>query len=100
MSTAKSSASRRVIRAKSIEAFRGELQRAVALDAEYLVMHPGSACGGDRKAALNNFVSGMEEAARGIHFGHLRVLIENTILPLKTDPSPLFQFRGSVRKPA
>ncbi len=31
-----------VIREKSIAAFRGELGRAVALDAQYLVIHPGN----------------------------------------------------------
>src|SRR5260370_26746783 len=32
-------------RRKSIDAFRGEMERALALDAEYLVMHPGSSKG-------------------------------------------------------
>ena len=31
-----------VIRARSIDCFRGELQRAVDIGAEYLVLHPGS----------------------------------------------------------
>jgi deoxyribonuclease-4 len=34
---------------KSIEAFRGEVERALALCAEYLVLHPGSFRGADRK---------------------------------------------------
>ena len=34
---------------KSIEAFRGEIERALALCAEYLVLHPGSFRGADRE---------------------------------------------------
>lgn len=67
-----------VIRSKSVEGFRAELERAVALGGEYLVTHPGSATNGDRKQALVNFITGLEEAARGRKWGRLRVLIENT----------------------
>ena len=67
-----------VIREKSIEAFRGELERAVLLEAEYLIAHPGSAGGGDRREALVRFIVGMEHAARGLSLGRLRILIENT----------------------
>jgi deoxyribonuclease IV len=34
---------------KSMEAFRGEVERALALCAEYLVLHPGSFRGSDRE---------------------------------------------------
>src|SRR5258708_37027411 len=37
---------------KSIEAFRGEIDRALALCAEYLVLHPGSFRGTDREKGL------------------------------------------------
>src|ERR1700681_4639070 len=37
---------------KSIEAFRGEVERALNLCAEYLVLHPGSFRGVDREAGL------------------------------------------------
>src|SRR5580704_12215562 len=37
---------------KSIEAFRGEVERALALCADYLVLHPGSFRGADREAGL------------------------------------------------
>ncbi len=70
-----------VIRSKSIEAFRAEMERAVLLDAEYLVTHPGSAGPprrSDRRKALVRFITGLEEAARGMKLGRLRVLIENT----------------------
>ena len=66
------------IRRKSIGSFRAELERAVLLGAEYLVMHPGSALNGDRTQAIARFVSGVEAAARGLRLGGLTVLIENT----------------------
>src|SRR5438270_8499906 len=37
---------------KSVEAFRGELQRGIALCAEYLVLHPGSFRGRSREEGL------------------------------------------------
>ena len=37
---------------KSIEAFRGEIERAIALCAEYLVLHPGSFRGANREKGL------------------------------------------------
>jgi len=66
------------IRRKSIESFRAELERAVLLGAEYLVMHPGSALNGDRTQAMARFISGVELAARGLRLGPLTVLVENT----------------------
>src|SRR5947209_12742181 len=37
---------------KSIEAFRGEIERALSLCAEYLVLHPGSFRGANREKGL------------------------------------------------
>jgi deoxyribonuclease-4 len=37
---------------KSIEAFRGEIERALMLCAEYVVLHPGSFRGADRERGL------------------------------------------------
>jgi deoxyribonuclease-4 len=42
---------------KSVEAFRGEIERALALCAEYLVLHPGSFRGADRHRALAAFTA-------------------------------------------
>jgi deoxyribonuclease-4 len=65
-------------RAKSIAAFRGELERGAALGAEYLVLHPGSFRGASREEGLARAAAAIEEAARGLDFGGLTVLIENT----------------------
>jgi deoxyribonuclease-4 len=65
---------------KSVQAFRGELERAVALGAEFLVLHPGSFRGRSREEGLALVAVSIAEAARGLEierFG-LRVLIENT----------------------
>lgn len=66
-----------VIRPKSIAAFRGEIERALAIGAEHLVFHPGSAKGASREATMAAVAQGMCEAAQGLR-GPLRLLIENT----------------------
>ncbi len=52
-----------VIRAKSIAAFRGELERAHAIGAEYLVLHPGSYRGHTPEEGIAAFVLGLRDAA-------------------------------------
>jgi deoxyribonuclease-4 len=59
-------------------AFRGELERAVALGAEYLVMHPGSSTGGDHGEAKRRFIDSVLRCAEGLEWGTLTLLIENT----------------------
>jgi deoxyribonuclease-4 len=65
---------------KSVVAFRGELQRALALCAEYLVLHPGSFRGRSREEGLEQVARSIAEAAEGLELEkwNLRVLIENT----------------------
>jgi deoxyribonuclease-4 len=67
-----------VIREKSITSFRGELERAEAIGAEYLVTHPGSYRGQPLEQAIAAFVLGLAEAARGVVAPNVRVLLENT----------------------
>lgn len=66
-----------VIRAKSIEAFRGELERAAAIGAEYLVLHPGSYRGRSVEDGIASFVLALREASAGFRSGNLTVLLEN-----------------------
>jgi len=66
------------IRSKSILAFRGELERAAAIGAEYLVAHPGSYRGQSVEEALVNFAHGLNEAAQGLALGRLMLLLECT----------------------
>lgn len=65
---------------KSIEAFRGEVERALALCADYLVLHPGSFRGTHREAGLLQTAAAIAAATRGLDLvrGNLTILIENT----------------------
>ena len=65
---------------QSVAAFRGELQRALALCAEYLVLHPGSFRGRSREEGLELVARSIAEAAEGLQLekSSLKVLIENT----------------------
>ena len=65
---------------KSVKAFRGELERALALCAEFLVLHPGSFRGRSREEGLELVARSIAEAAEGLELekSNLRVLIENT----------------------
>ncbi len=76
--------------AKSVVAFRGEVERALSLCADFLVLHPGSFRGSSRDEGLRRAAFGIEQAVDGLDLsptqakpawmGHpqLRILIENT----------------------
>src|SRR5262252_4897254 len=51
---------------KSVEAFRGELQRALALCAEFLVLHPGSFRGRSREDGLELVAVSVAEATQDL----------------------------------
>jgi len=63
---------------KSVAAFRRELQRALALGADYLVAHPGSSKGSSPSQAIKTCIESLKEAANGLSLNGLTVLIENT----------------------
>jgi deoxyribonuclease-4 len=65
---------------KSIEAFRAEVERALALGAEYLVLHPGSFRGRDRESGLLCTSAAISAAIQGLDLAkaNLTILIENT----------------------
>ena len=65
---------------KSIAAFRGEVERALALGAEYLVLHPGSWRGMTREQGLLRAAQAIEQALDGVAWQgcDFQVLIENT----------------------
>ena len=63
----------------SIEAFRGELERAVAIGAEYLIAHPGNYKGHTVEQGIMHFLEGVGTAAHGLKLGNLMLLIENTV---------------------
>jgi deoxyribonuclease-4 len=65
---------------KSMECFRGEVQRALSLCAEYLVLHPGSFRGADREQGLLRTAAAIAASTQGLDLatGGLTILIENT----------------------
>jgi deoxyribonuclease-4 len=68
------------VRTNSIAAFRGEVERALALGAEFLVLHPGSWKGLTREEGLRLAAEGIERAIAGLPWtgADFRILIENT----------------------
>ena len=67
-----------VLRTRSTQAFHQEILRAIALGADFLVVHPGCAMGMAREAATGVVAQSLAQAARGVKLGGLRVLLENT----------------------
>ncbi len=68
------------IREKSVDAFRGEIERALALGAEYLVLHPGSWKGMTRPEGLKLAAESITRAIDGLAWQEtpFHILIENT----------------------
>src|SRR5277367_1801886 len=68
------------VRAKSIVAFKGEVERAIALGAEYLVLHPGSWRGLTREEGLRSAAASIEASLVGLgsEVSDFQILIENT----------------------
>jgi deoxyribonuclease-4 len=68
------------IREKSVMAFRGEIERALALGAEYLVLHPGSWKGLTREEGLKLAADSIQRAIDGLDWQGtgFHILIENT----------------------
>jgi deoxyribonuclease-4 len=68
------------VRLKSIEAFRGEIERALTFGAEYLVLHPGSWKGLTRDEGLKLAADSIARAIDGLAWQEtgFHILIENT----------------------
>jgi len=66
------------IRAKSIQGFRGELERAADIGADYLVLHPGNCRGRCVDEGIASFAVALRDASQGFHSRGLTVLLENT----------------------
>lgn len=65
---------------KSMQAFRGEVERALRLCADYLVLHPGSFRGADREQGLLRTAAAVAASTQGLDLAKrgLEILIENT----------------------
>jgi deoxyribonuclease IV len=66
------------VREKSVASFREEAERGLALGADYLVVHPGSARGACEADAIRTCADSLKEACAGLELGAFRVLLENT----------------------
>jgi deoxyribonuclease IV len=68
------------VREKSVDAFHGEIERALAWGAEYLVLHPGSWKGLTRDEGLRLAADSIERAVDGLPWqgADFSILIENT----------------------
>src|SRR5246500_819631 len=67
-----------VLRTRSVQAFHQEVVRALALGADYLVIHPGSGREGDRNSAVSAIIQSLRQALRGLKLGDLKILLEKT----------------------
>jgi deoxyribonuclease IV len=64
--------------AKSRESFREELERAMLLGVDYLVVHPGSARGACEADGIALCAQSLKFACEGLDLGSVRILLENT----------------------
>src|SRR2546423_9371014 len=63
---------------KSRESFREEVERALVLGVDYLVVHPGSARGACEADGISLCAISLKIACKGLKFDSLRILLENT----------------------
>lgn len=68
----------KALRKRSLEAFRGEIRRAAAIGAEYLIFHPGSSRNASAEEGIRHMAASLREAVRGERLGALSILLENT----------------------
>ena len=63
---------------KSRESFREEVERALLLGVDYLVVHPGSARGACEADGIALCAESLKLACKGLELGPFRILLENT----------------------
>jgi len=63
---------------KSRESFREEIERALVLGVDYLVVHPGSARGACEADGIGLCADSLRVALKGLRLGRLQILLENT----------------------
>jgi deoxyribonuclease-4 len=86
-----------MLRTRSIQAFQDEVVRAVALGADFLVVHPGARGESSVDAAIANIVDSIKQAVRRVQLGSLRILTENTAGMGRTVGSRLEEVAAIVR---
>jgi deoxyribonuclease-4 len=67
-----------MLRTRSIQAFHEEIVRALALGADFVLVHPGSRGDAAPQRAISTVIESIKQAAKRIQLGNLRILVENT----------------------
>src|SRR5262245_9307090 len=67
-----------MLRTRSIQAFHDEIVRALALGADFLVVHPGARGEGSAGQAIATIIESVKQATKRVPMGKLTILIENT----------------------
>jgi deoxyribonuclease-4 len=67
-----------MLRTRSIQAFHEELVRAMALGADFVLVHPGSRGDARLDRSISTVIESVKQAAKRLPAGRIRVLIENT----------------------
>src|SRR6202521_2156908 len=68
----------RMLQTRAIQALHDEIVRAMALGADFLVVHPGSRGESTMGQAISTIVESVKQASKRAPMGGLRILIENT----------------------
>src|SRR6267142_1231618 len=71
-------AAERMLQTRSIQAFHDEIVRALALGADFLVVHPGARGEATPAQAISTVVESVKQASKRAPMGRLRILIENS----------------------
>ena len=68
----------RMLQTRSIQAFHDEVVRAMALRADFLVVHPGARGEASSAQGVSTVIESVKQAAKRSQLGGLQILIENT----------------------
>src|SRR5204862_6342999 len=68
----------RMLQTRSIQAFHDEIVRAIALRADFLIVHPGARAESTTEQAISTLVESVKQASKHAPMDGLRILIENT----------------------
>ena len=67
-----------MLRTRSIQAFHDEIVRALALGADFLVVHPGARGEGSAGQAITTIIESVKQATKRVPMRGLTILLENT----------------------
>src|SRR2546427_12692477 len=67
-----------MLRTRAIQACHDEILRALALGADFLVVHPGARGEATTGQAIATIVESVKQASKGVPLGGLKILLENT----------------------